>query len=94
MSDEADYGLVMPFWIDTPGYTDRDKEMFVCGVEFQMLYEQLKDGWRGERGVPIHTENESRVRLMCGKMGLQCECLPLGAGWSSLKVTEDGNVAS
>ena len=45
MSDE--YSLLMPFWIDTDGYTDRDREMFVCGVEFQMVTELLKDGWTG-----------------------------------------------
>ena len=39
MSDPADrteFSLEMPFFIDTDGYTDRDREMFVCGVEFYM----------------------------------------------------------
>lgn len=64
--DKADSSPIMPFWIDTDGYTDRDREMFVCGVEFQMVYETIK----GKRDwcQCIHTENESRVKLMCAKL--------------------------
>ena len=63
---KTNYNLVMPFWIDTAGYTDRDREMFVCGVEFQMVYEQLKAG--GSFSRTIHRENSSRVRMMAAKM--------------------------
>lgn len=65
------YGLLMAFWIDTEGYTDRDREMFVCGVEYAMIYAVLCDG--REWNQCIHTENESRVRMMCAKMGVRCE---------------------
>lgn len=47
--------LVTPFWIDTEGYSDRDRLMFVAGVEFQMIREELEVG--GAR--PIHRENET-----------------------------------
>lgn len=75
MSDEpkgdAEYGLVMPFWIDTNGYTDRDRLMFCAGVEFEMVHKLLESGWRGPR--LIHRENESRLRMMCARMGVKCE---------------------
>ena len=70
-SDSAEYGMVMPFWIDTPGYTDRDREMFVCGVEFEMIRQELESG-KGIRR-PIHADNSSRVRMMCHKMGRKYE---------------------
>lgn len=66
--DDAEFSLVMSFWIDTDGYSDRDREMFVCGVEFQMIYETIKN--RRAWCQCIHTENESRVRMMCAKLGL------------------------
>lgn len=37
-SNSAEFQPVMSFWIDTDGYSDRDRMMFVCGVEFQMIY--------------------------------------------------------
>lgn len=70
MDDSADYGLAMPFWIDTDGYSDRDRLMFCAGVEFEMVHKLLQNRWRGDR--VIHRENESRLRLMCGKMGVKC----------------------
>jgi hypothetical protein len=81
--DKAEWGIVMPFWIDTDGYTDRDREMFVCGVEFQMLYEELKAGGPVCRG--IHSENESRARMMAHKMGRKCTIEPVGGDWWEFK---------
>lgn len=77
---DAEWSPVMPFWIDTDGYTDRDREMFVCGVEFQMIYEAIKAGrcW----SQCIHTENESRVRLMCGKLGSPCKMERYDETWT------------
>jgi len=62
---------VVPFWIDTDGYSDRDREMFVCGIEFQMLLADLGSGDEIRR--PIHRENESRVRMLCGKVKRRCK---------------------
>lgn len=72
--EESDFGLLMPFWIDTDGYTDRDRAMFVAGAEFEQLYTLLRDSKSCQR--PIHRENESRVRLMCGRLGLPCKLTP------------------
>lgn len=75
------YSLEMPFWIDTEGYTDRDRQMFVCGVEFEMLRRELKSGKPVTR--TIHTENESRARMLAHKLGRQAIVEPSGTeGWS------------
>lgn len=58
--------MEVPFWIDTDGYTVRDREMFVCGVEFEMVYRLLRNDWKGSR--PVHRENESRLRLLLGHL--------------------------
>jgi hypothetical protein len=64
-----EWSCFMPFWIDTEAYSDRDREMFTCGVEFGSVFNALRrgDGYSG----PIHTENSSRVRMMCGRIGIQ-----------------------
>lgn len=83
MSDnhESDFDLVMPFWIDTDAYSDRDRMMFVCGVEFEMLRQQLLSGRLVSR--TIHQENESRARMMAAKLGRRCEVTASGTdGWS------------
>ncbi len=85
---DHDFGLVMPFWIDTPGYSDRDREMFVCGVEFHLLLEEIKSGFLGKRPIPIHSENSGRVRMMCQKLGLHAVLTDCGVeGWVNLEVT-------
>lgn len=57
----------MPFWIDTDGYTDRDREMFVCGYEFYQLYWMAKCD-EDSFSITIHRENSSRVRMMLGQL--------------------------
>lgn len=76
----------MPFWIDTDGYTDRDRDMFVAGFEFQMVYRLIQDGCYGSR--PIHRENESRIRMMCGRMGIKCTITQIEGfdEWSQLTI--------
>lgn len=85
MNDES-WDLVTPFWIDTDGYTDRDREMFCAGVEFQMICRLLDDGWEGTR--PMRRENESRVRMLCAKRGVVCQIEQHGGceTWSQLTV--------
>ena len=58
----------MPFWIDTEAYSDRDRKMFVCGVEFAMLMRELQQSPETVLRT-IHTENESRARMMAHKLG-------------------------
>jgi len=66
------FSMDMPFYIDTDGYTDRDREMFVAGAEFMQQYTELRV-LRGEHKATIMAENTSRVRLMCGRFGFECE---------------------
>ena len=92
MSDE--YQCVMPFWIDTDGYTDRDRKMFVAGFEFCQVLKQLESGWTGER--PIHQENSSRIRMAARRLGritLHIEPHTDYEGcetWAHLTVTDNG----
>lgn len=65
--DKAEYQLKTKFYIDTDGYSDRDRELFVCGFEFCMVVDLEKSGARIER--PIHRENTSRIRMHLGKIG-------------------------
>ena len=61
-----DYSLIMSFWIDTDGYCQRDRQMFVAGVEFQMVFQAIQNGTGWNQC--IHAENSSRVRMMCAKL--------------------------
>lgn len=79
-----DYSLEMPFWIDTDAYSERDRMMFVCGVEFEMLRQELSQP--GKMLRTIHTENESRARMMACKMGRAAIVEPSETeGWSYFK---------
>lgn len=72
MSEEdRDFGLVCPFWIDTGAYSDRDREMFVCGYEFAELLRHIRHD-AGELKTTVHRENESRIRLACARFGRTC----------------------
>lgn len=84
-NEDDNYLPVMPFWIDTDAYTDRDRLMFVCGAEFQFIYELAKSGC----GVNqcIHTENESRIRMMCGKLGLQVKMTRHCDTWTQCEIS-------
>jgi len=89
----SDWKLEMPFWIDTDGYTDRDREMFCCGYEFRQIHSQAVLGLEVKR--PIHRDNESRVRMMCGKLGRKCEITPHEGyegceAWSDLHIHAEG----
>lgn len=55
------------FFIDTTGYTDRDRLMFMCGFELCLLGQELKAGGKVVR--VIHRENTSRVRMALHKSG-------------------------
>jgi hypothetical protein len=77
----AEYSLRMPLWIDTDAYSDRDRQMFVAGVEFQMLFIELQSTETVMR--TIRTENESRARMMANRLGRKAVVEPSGyEGWS------------
>ncbi len=76
------YELEMPFWIDTEAYSDRDREMFICGVEFEMLRVECLNPHRTVLRT-IHVENESRARMMACQLGRKAAVEPSGVdGWS------------
>ena len=68
---ENSYQLAVPFFIDTDGYTDRDREMFCCGAEFRQFYEASKTGERYE--ATISRENMTRFRLASAFLDRRCE---------------------
>ena len=82
--DDDDLELIAPFWIDTEAYSDRDRLMFCCGCEFQMVREELETGEPIER--TIHAENESRLRMLCGHVGRKATTKSLDIQWSLLVV--------
>ena len=83
---ENNYELLVPFWIDTDGYSDRDREMFVCGVEYYMVYQDLKKPEQSTR--PIHVENESRIRMLAAKMNRKVRLQRYCDEWTTLTVLE------
>jgi hypothetical protein len=82
--EDAEYGMVTSFWIDTDGYSDRDRDMFICGVEFNMIYETIKD--KRDWCQCIHAENESRVRMMCGKLGFPVKMQRICDTWTLCEI--------
>jgi hypothetical protein len=69
------FGLVCSFWIDTDGYSDRDRQMFTAGFEFADLLSHVQCD-PSPLSKTIHRENESRVRMMCSRFGRPCEITP------------------
>ncbi len=86
-----DYELVTKFWIDTDGYSDRDREMFVCGFEFADVLGAVEVAVDIDR--PVHTENEDRIRMMLRSRGVSNYRLgptdPPTEGWLRLQVPSE-----
>jgi len=70
-----EWGLICPFWIDTEAYTSRDQLMFCAGCEFCDILNKIRFSME-EVNLTIHRENESRIRMACGKFGRNCETKP------------------
>lgn len=90
-----EWGMLVSFNIDGPSYDDRDREMFVCGYEFAQVYNHImKDP--GKLQIPIHRDNESRIKIMCGKFKRRCTITPCSAEhdpdgtWSDLVIHATG----
>jgi len=64
---DTEYSLITKFYLDTNGYSDRDRLMFCCGYEFQSIVNILDSGESAT--LVIHRENESRIRMLCGSRG-------------------------
>jgi hypothetical protein len=90
---ESEFRLVLPFWIDTVAYNDRDRAMFTAGYEFCQVVDLLENT-SGPMTVcrPIHKENESRIRMAAGKLGRRVTITPCepehdpDGTWSYLEV--------
>jgi Ser/Thr protein kinase RdoA (MazF antagonist) len=80
MSDEQpdigdEFEMIMPFWIDTEAYTDRDRDMFVSGYEFAELHrEALMNAEPFSR--TIRSENVSRIRMMLSRLNREFMIAP------------------
>jgi hypothetical protein len=70
------YGLIYPFWVDTDAYSDRDRAMFAAGFEFATILRHARFE-AGPLATIIHRENESRVRMACGRSGRRCAIRPV-----------------
>jgi hypothetical protein len=73
---DGGYALVCPFWIDTEAYTDRDRAMFVAGHEFAEVLRHIREDGR-RFATTVHRENESRIRMACGRFGRRCAIEPV-----------------
>lgn len=93
-----EYGLLVSFFIDTEGYSDRDRQMFVCGAEYAMIFSEVVGlRYSAPPGTKIarliHTENSSRLRMMCGRLGLRCQVVP-HSGYEGCEEWADLNVSN
>ena len=85
----SQYELHIPFWIDVDAYSDRDRLMFVCGCEYIMICNALGCGKYVNKQA-IHVENESRLRMFCGRMKIKYTIERYDDEWSLL-TTENPN---
>lgn len=69
--EEGNNSLLCPFWIDTDGYSDRDRLMFCCGVEFYLMLNQIMNDPRDIQAT-VNRENESRIRLASARFNRKC----------------------
>lgn len=88
MDEDSEWEPGIQFWIDTDAYSDRDRLMFACGVEFRIIVDAIKQGLGYCQY--IHPENESRVRLLCAKLGLAVEMDRHCDNWTHCKISPSG----
>jgi hypothetical protein len=90
-SQEGGFSLKLPFWIDTDAYSERDQHFFCFGFEYAVICRHIEYD-DSPLSTVIHRENESRVRMACGRLGRRCKieaCEPKDdpAGtWSYLEI--------
>lgn len=76
MSDDAEYGLVLPF--------DTDEPEFTRGFEAGQLWERLERD--GRAAQLIHAENTEMVMRMAESKGLRFCAEDIGDGWLTVTV--------
>lgn len=87
---QQEWSSVEPFFIDD-GQLDgiSAANAFVLGVEWQMVYSQLKSGEPFER--PVHAANRERLTRLCIRNGRRCEVTKPEDGWCHLIVASATN---
>lgn len=90
MFDQTDgkWELQVPFLTDGDDFSDRDRVAFALGFEFAQLYYTwlIMDE---PSPCDLHRENESRVRVMCSRMGKRCTITPVDEIWSRVNLEPD-----
>lgn len=73
-----------PFGIDTPDYSDRDREMFVLGYEFAEACRRLRD----VATATVHRANVGRIlaHLGASRYRLESTVTDLAEGWCRIDV--------
>lgn len=82
----TDWGLAADFDIDD-GSLDglTDQQIFVLGVEWGMLYQQLDDENSRLVLIQIHTENAERLMRLCRRKGREAIATDKGDGWTEIR---------
>lgn len=84
-----------PFGIDTPDFSDRDREMFVLGYEYAEVSRDLREIGRRIAGkstlrevlFTIHEANAGRLVALAESLGLCTETLRIVGGWCRFQAT-------
>lgn len=79
--------MLVSFFIDTPGYTDRDREMFVCGAEYAMIHRSIQKD--GKFVGLIHNENSSRLRMLAKVMNARLDVKRIDDTWSEVDISRN-----
>lgn len=80
-------------YLDTPGYTPKQRFMFVCGYEFCKVGAMLRND-SGASSTIIHGENTSRVRMLAAankRSIVLNRCGDDNEWWELLIHDKDGN---
>lgn len=85
MSNPDDVFLACPFWIDTDGYSPRDRDMFVAGFEYGLIYCNLVTG--KPCSLVFGVENFDRVRMLLAEHKRKYQIVTLNEEYSRIDVT-------
>ena len=80
------YEFQLPAYVDTDGYSDRDREMFICGMEYQSIVEQMVED-DDIFDVWVHAENLSRLRMSAVVLDRLVNLIRSEGTWSLIRIT-------
>ena len=88
----SDWGLAADFDIDDGSLDDlTDHQIFVLGVEWGMLYQQLESDVQLVL-ARVHTENAERLMRMCRRLGREPLATSIGDGWVEIRFMSNKEV--